>query len=200
MDTSALTWILEDNIHIRPLVASEAATLHASIMMNREHLDRWLRWSNSIQTEADALATIAVSAAKQERGLGFHNGIWVGAELAGGVVCRDIEPLHRRAEIGYWLGRNFTGKGLATRAVIRMIDHLFLVTRLHRLEMQCGVDNVRSRAIPERLGFRLEGIMRESHWITTQFVDHALYGLLAREWAERSDGPVAGAHSFHGYN
>jgi len=199
MDTHALTWTLDEQIRIRPLVASDAATLHASIMMNREHLDRWLRWSNSIQTEADAIATIAVSAAKQERGLGFHSGIWVGEELAGGVVCRDIEPLHRRAEIGYWLARNHTGKGLATRAAIRMIDHLFLVAQLHRVEMQCGVDNLRSRAIPERLGFRLEGIMRESHWITTQFVDHALYGLLSREWTERPR-PVAGAPSFHGYN
>jgi ribosomal-protein-serine acetyltransferase len=48
--------------------------------------------------------------------------------------------------------------------------------------MQCGVANVRSRAIPERLGFRLEGVRRQSHWITDQFVDHAVYGMLAPEW------------------
>jgi ribosomal-protein-serine acetyltransferase len=53
---------------------------------------------------------------------------------------------------------------------------------MHRIEMQCAVHNVRSRAVPERLGFRLDGIRRESYRITTEFVDSAVYGLLAGEW------------------
>jgi ribosomal-protein-serine acetyltransferase len=115
-------------------------------------------------------------------GTGFHSGIWTNGQLAGGVVCRDLDPQHRHAEIGYWLGAEFVGHGLAIGASKKAIDYLFLRRRMHRIEMQCGVDNIRSRAIPERLGFRLEGIRRESHWITTEFVDHAVYGLLESEW------------------
>ena len=67
---------------------------------------------------------------------------------------------------------------------------LFEVEGLHRVEMQCGVGNAPSRAVAERLGFRPEGIRRESHWITDRFVDHVVYGLLESEW--RPGPPDAG--------
>ncbi|HEY8061970.1 MAG TPA: GNAT family protein, partial [Gemmatimonadales bacterium] len=148
----------------------------------RDHLDRWLRWSNTIQSEADAQATVALFVGKRAAGTGFHSGIWVAGRLAGGVVCRDIDRQHWCAEIGYWLGADFTGRGLATRASSLAIDYLIGSRGMHRIEMQCAVHNVRSRAVPERLGFRLDGIRRESYRITTEFVDSAVYGLLAGEW------------------
>jgi ribosomal-protein-serine acetyltransferase len=54
--------------------------------------------------------------------------------------------------------------------------------QMHRVELICMVDNARSRAVAERLGFTLEGIKRESEWINGAFRDHALYSLLAHEW------------------
>ena len=63
--------------------------------------------------------------------------------------------------------------------------YLFDEVGLHRVEMQCGVENLKSRAVPERLGFKLEGIRRGSHWITNRFVDHAVYGMLSDEWGNR---------------
>lgn len=181
-DTSDLHWTLDDATRIRPLEPDDAPTLYQLIESSRDHLDRWLRWSNSIQSQADAAATIARYVAKRSSGTGFHSGIWVHGRLAGGIVCRDLDPVSRNAEIGYWLGQDFTGRGLAIRGTILMVDYLFRVRALHRLEMQCAVGNARSRAIPEQLGFRLEGIRRESTWIATGFADHAWYGLLDTEW------------------
>jgi ribosomal-protein-serine acetyltransferase len=54
--------------------------------------------------------------------------------------------------------------------------------------MICGVANVRSRAVAERLGFTNEGIRRESYWITDRFADHVVYGLLDREWRREQAG------------
>jgi ribosomal-protein-serine acetyltransferase len=54
--------------------------------------------------------------------------------------------------------------------------------------MLCGEENLASRAVAERLGYRPEGIRRESHWITDRFVDHVVYGMLDREWEAPSDG------------
>ena len=79
------------------------------------------------------------------------------------------------------MGEAFVGRGLVTKAAKRVVAHLFEAEQLHRLEMQCGTENVRSRAVPERLGFTLEGVRRQSHWITDRFIDHAVYGLLADE-------------------
>ncbi|MGH7593810.1 MAG: GNAT family N-acetyltransferase [Gemmatimonadales bacterium] len=183
MDTSQLSWTLMPGVQARPFEPDDAATVYRLIQANRAHLDRWIRWSSTIQSVADAADTIAQFVTRRASGTGFHNGIWVNGQLAGGVVCRDLEPVHRHAEIGYWLGTGFTGRGLAVHAATRAIDYLFGARQLHRIEMQCAVDNVRSRAIPEKLGFTLEGIRRESHWIMTRFADHAVYGMLAGEWA-----------------
>ncbi len=173
---------LGPDIFLRPLVPSDAAAVHALILENRAHLDRWLRWSSTVQTRADVDALIARFQAQLREGNGFHLGIWTTTGLAGGCVCWYIHRQNRNAEIGYWLGAAHLGRGLAGRSAAAVRDHLFRHEGLHRIEMQCAVDNTASRAIPERLGFRLEGIRRESHWITTQFLDHAIYGQLDREW------------------
>ncbi|MBC8170995.1 MAG: GNAT family N-acetyltransferase, partial [Anaerolineae bacterium] len=53
---------------------------------------------------------------------------------------------------------------------------------LHRVVIRCAAGNTRSRAIPERLGFKLDGIMRDEICIRGQYHDHVVYSLLAHEW------------------
>lgn len=176
---------LAAGVTVRPLELSDTPRFIELITANRGHLDRWLRWSSSIRTADDARALIDTFAAKSAAGDGFHCGIWCDGELAGGVVCWYIHRQNRNAEVGYWLGERFVGRGLAVRAAAWAVDQLFTVEGLHRVEMQCGVANSASRAVAERLGFTNEGTRRESHWVTDRFVDHVLYGMLQREWARR---------------
>ena len=167
---------------LRPMSADDAAAVLALVERNRAHLDKWLRWSARIKGRDDVDAMIERHRAAAAEGHGFHWGIWHQDELAGGVICHGINRLDENAEVGYWLGEEYTGKGLATRASAAAVDHLLKVEHLHRIEMVCGVANARSRAVAERLGFVNEGIRRESHWITDRYVDHVVYGLLAHEW------------------
>ena len=53
---------------------------------------------------------------------------------------------------------------------------------MNRVEIRCATENVRSRAVPERLGFKLEGILRQSIWRHKRYYDLAMYGILAEEW------------------
>lgn len=69
-----------------------------------------------------------------------------------------------------------------TKACKACIDYAFNELKLHRLEIRCAVENERSRAIPERLGFTNEGTIREAEWLYDHFVDHVVYGMLEREW------------------
>jgi ribosomal-protein-serine acetyltransferase len=164
------------------MAASDAGAVLALVDRNRAHLDKWLRWSARIKGPGDVDAMIGRQLAAAAEGNGFHWGIWWQDELAGGVICHWINRLDQNAEVGYWLGEEFTGRGLATRASAAAVDHLLKVEHLHRIEMLCGVGNSRSRAVAERLGFLNEGIRRDSHWITDRYVDHVVYGLLAHEW------------------
>ncbi|HET7469914.1 MAG TPA: GNAT family protein [Gemmatimonadales bacterium] len=175
-------------VTVRPLTQADGPAMHALLVASRAHLDRWLRWSSTLETPDDVATFIAGFEARLAARDGFHCGIRVDGALAGGVVCWYIHRQNRNAEVGYWLAEAFIGRGLATRAARWAVDRLFRIERLHRVEMQCGVENRASRAVAERLGFRAEGVRRDSHWITDRFVDHVVYGMLEREWEARTDG------------
>jgi ribosomal-protein-serine acetyltransferase len=72
-----------------------------------------------------------------------------------------------------------------TRSVSAVLDLAFGRYGMHRVEIRAAPGNVRSRAIPERLGFTEEGLCREVEWLYDHFVDHVVYGMLAREWTRK---------------
>lgn len=69
-----------------------------------------------------------------------------------------------------------------TGAVRALLDHAFGVWDLHRVIIEVVVDNARSRAIPERLGFREEALLREAKLIRGSYEDAVLYAMLASDW------------------
>ncbi|WP_185443082.1 GNAT family N-acetyltransferase [Kribbella qitaiheensis] len=93
-----------------------------------------------------------------------------------------INKAMRSGEVGYWLDADFVGRGLVTRTVTAILDHAFGQLGLERIGLTATADNLRSRSVAERLGFTLEGVVREAAAFPTERRDVALYGLLAREW------------------
>jgi ribosomal-protein-serine acetyltransferase len=72
-----------------------------------------------------------------------------------------------------------------TEAVRAHVDHAFATWELNRILIQAAVDNGRSRAIPERLGFREEGVLREVERVGGRMLDGVVYAMLAGDWPAR---------------
>ena len=178
---------VRSGVSLRSLRQRDAAAMHQLIIDSRTHLDRWLRWSAALQSVDDVSEFVMMFEKREAEGAGFHLGMWTEDGLAGGVVCWHIDQLNRNAEVGYWLGATFTGGGLASAAARTVVGYLFESVELNRVEMQCGVPNLRSRRVAERCGLKQEGIRRESHWITDRFVDHVMYAALCKEWMDELD-------------
>lgn len=96
-----------------------------------------------------------------------------------------IDWVNRNAMIGYWIAGDYQGKGIMTRACTALISYAFETLRLHRIDIRCATGNAKSCAIPRRLGFSYEGILREAKWLYDHFVDLNVYSMLDREWRER---------------
>ena len=94
----------------------------------------------------------------------------------------EIDTAARSAEIGYWLDTDFVGRGLVTRATTTMLGHAFGPLGMQRVGLRTTIDNARSRAVAERLGFTQEGILRAAAAFPDGRRDLVCYGLLANEW------------------
>jgi ribosomal-protein-serine acetyltransferase len=69
-----------------------------------------------------------------------------------------------------------------TKACRTLITYAFTELALNKVEIHGATENIRSCAIPKRLGFTQEGILRDAEWLYDHYVDTVIYGLLAREW------------------
>jgi ribosomal-protein-serine acetyltransferase len=171
---------IRDGAVLRPYSEDDAAELTAVVAENREHLARWLPWAATYGHQ-DSLDFIALSRAQIEAGEGFEGAIVVDGELVGGAGFHAVDRLNRSTSIGYWLAAEAQGGGLMTATVRALLDQAFGAWELHRVVIEAVVDNVRSRAIPERLGFTEEGVLREAKLIRGRYEDAALYAMLASD-------------------
>lgn len=167
---------------LRQLADPDAEALFCLIEKNRSYLREWLPWVDATKTRADALRFIDSTARDRDAGDAFHLGIFFDGQLAGVIGHHRIDWASRAGALGYWLAEAQRGKGLMTASCRAVIRHAFEVLELHRIEIRCATANRRSRAIPERLGFRFEGVRREAEWLYDHHVDLAIYGQLRREF------------------
>jgi ribosomal-protein-serine acetyltransferase len=176
-----------DGLHIRLLEEKDAAGLFSLIDANRKELRDWLPWVDRTRSMGDSAFFIRKALEQHKNCTGLHAGIWQDGKLAGVIGYVNIDVNNRRAMIGYWLSAPYRGRGLASRACMAMIDVAFNKLLLNKVEIFCAIDNLKSRAIPERLGFKAEGILRQYEWANDHFVDMVAYGMLAGEWKEARD-------------
>ena len=97
----------------------------------------------------------------------------------------NFHHISRRAEIGYILGKDHWGQGLMNEALHVLIDYAFNILNLHRLEADIDPRNEASRQSLLRLGFTLEGLLRERWIVNAEIADSEIYGLLHNEWKQR---------------
>lgn len=174
--------VVDAELELIPLDFSETERLFHLTESNRDYLRRWLPWLDGVREPAGTRKFIALSKNQKEEGQGFHAGIWVKGELAGVIGHSNMSQVNRSVTLGYWLGAKYQARGIMTRACRAMIDHAFEELGLYRVEIRCSTGNHKSRAIPERLGFTREGVLRQVEWLYDHFEDHVVYGLLASEW------------------
>jgi ribosomal-protein-serine acetyltransferase len=167
---------------LRPLSTNDAATLFALVDANRAYLRNWLPWLDGTRCEADTLAFITRVVREEEEGRVATRLIEHDGALCGVIGFHAIDALNRKCEIGYWLAEKYQGRGVITACVERLIRHGFEDRQLNRIAIHVAVGNAKSRAIPERLGFKSEGVLREAGWRYNHFVDLVVYALLRAEW------------------
>ena len=131
-------------------------------------------------TRADADEWIAQNA---ERTTATHLAICDAGGPVGsvGLTLREADYRHS-AEIGYWLGQPFWGRGIATAAVKAMTAYAFESLGLTRLEAHIFARNHASARVLEKAGFQREGYLRKASMKEGEELDNVLYAVLKEDW------------------
>jgi ribosomal-protein-serine acetyltransferase len=176
---------LSEDSELRALSEADADELDALVEANRRHLAPWMPWAAEQRIEGTR-EFLRATVEKRGRGEALDCAVVLDGRIVGSAGYPRIDPIARTAEIGYWVAEQHQGRGLMTRAVIALIEHGFGELGFHRIEIRAAADNARSRAIPERLGFTQEGVLREADLAGGRRHDLVVYGLLASDRAARS--------------
>ncbi|MFZ6757523.1 GNAT family N-acetyltransferase [Undibacterium sp. Ji50W] len=121
-------------------------------------------------------------------------GIWWGISskeapdhLLGTCGLHEWEQEHHCAETGFWLSPDHWGKAVIPECLSVMIAHCFQHLGLHRLQAMVEPENIASWRLLEKLGFRLEGVLRECEYKHARYVDLKCYSMLATEFRSGQD-------------
>lgn len=172
---------IAEGAQLRPWREDDAAALTEVIAANRDHLMEWLPWAELHGFE-DSVEYLRRKRLQVEMNDGFEGPIELDGRIVGTAGFHRIDWINRTTSIGYWLAAEAQGRGLMSAAVAALLDHAFGVWELHRVFIEVVVGNERSKAIPERLGFRREALLREAKLIRGSYEDTLLYAMLAPDW------------------
>lgn len=176
--------IINDYTFLEELKLSHAEIIFTAIDQNRAFLRKWLPFVDFTQKLADTERFVRSVMNKITSNRDEVYVIWHKHEFAGLIGFKDIDRINDKIEIGYWLIRKMTGKGIATEATRKMVNLAFRNMDMNRVTIRCGVGNEKSSAIPKRLGFTFEGIERNGERHNHNYIDLEVFSLLRNDWVQ----------------
>jgi [ribosomal protein S5]-alanine N-acetyltransferase len=192
----------EGPVGLRPLRLRDASVLRDARRRNAE----WLRpWEPTLPESlpqpsqlGSYVAMVRAIRAEARRGIAMPWAITVDGEFAGQLTVGGITwGSSRSAQVGYWIDQRFAGRGGTPTAVALAVDHAFFAVGLHRIEANVRPENVASRRVVDKLGFREEGVRQRYLHIDGAWRDHICYALtvedvprgLVDRWRRRNASP-----------
>jgi ribosomal-protein-serine acetyltransferase len=174
---------VENNLRLEPIDKRFSKALIQAISNNRDHLSPFLPWVPNMQTEIDSQNYIANCEMLSALGKEVSFVILLNEELVGRIGLHHLDQANRKASIGYWLTKNAEGNGIILKSCRKLIPYGFEKLHLQRIEITAAVENSRSQAIPEKLHFKKEGILRSAELINNRYHDLVVYSILKDEWS-----------------
>jgi RimJ/RimL family protein N-acetyltransferase len=151
-------------VMLRPWRRGDGRALWGAIDESRDHLAPWMPWlddtRNPDDSEEYAIRAGAHWSLREDLAVGIFER--ESGRVLGGSGLHRIDWTLRRFEIGYWLREDAEGHGYALETAQLLTRLAFDVLEACRVEIRMDTANVRSRRVPERLGFRLEATLRQA--------------------------------------
>jgi len=182
MDLAKTYRIETERLVIRCYEPGDASKLHDAITRSLDHLRPWLPWVQHEPKAPEArVDLVRMFRGQFDLGMDYAFGIFdkMETEVIGSTGLHTRIGKNAR-EIGYWIGVDHIGKGYATEAVSALVRTGFAIEELSRIEIRCAPDNTSSRHVPEKLGFRMEGVIQRT--LSDDIVDTMIWAMTKKDY------------------
>jgi ribosomal-protein-serine acetyltransferase len=182
---SVVSILIDNNLLLRSYHVEDARDLFQAVNESRAHLRPWLIWVDSTTKQEHSLQFIQMSLQQQHSQEALALGIFYNRKIIGGIGMHHWDHVLEKAYLGYWISKEYEGQGIVNKCLERFIDFIFDKVGLNKLEIHFIPSNKRSACVAERLGFKVEGVLRDSYVVNGVFTDIVITGLLKKEWHDK---------------
>ncbi|WP_138420616.1 GNAT family N-acetyltransferase [Aquibacillus sediminis] len=172
---------IDDEVALKLIDHSDAESIFALTNQFRDYLREWLSWVDNTKQLSDTRSYIEGCLKGYAAQTSLTTVILVEETIVGVAGFNEINWSNKTVQIGYWLGKEYQGRGIMTKVAQALTTYAFEVIRMNKVEIRAAAGNSKSRSIPERLDFKKEGCIRQAEWLYDHFVDHVVYGKLKEE-------------------
>jgi RimJ/RimL family protein N-acetyltransferase len=158
-----------DRLTIRAPRPGDGPEIHTAVRETFDDLKAWMPWAQQMPTLEESEAVVR----RAQCQFLAREDLTLFLFLKGADTLVGASGLHRinwdipKFEIGYWCRKRFQGQGYITESTKAIAEFAFETLGAKRVEIRCDPKNVRSRGIPDRLGFKLEGTLRNESLSTS---------------------------------
>jgi ribosomal-protein-serine acetyltransferase len=149
---------------------------------DRDYLGQWLSWVPKVQSCDDVKQNL------RDRIDGYNTGtsasfyVVYNNVIVASVGFITINKNDKKGEIGYWISSQYQGKGIVSKSVKACISYGFEKLALNKIIIQCARGNSRSINLAGKLGFGIEGVLKEDRIRNNRYHDTFYFSLFKKEY------------------
>lgn len=186
MDEPSIIIAETDRIKLRAMQTKDADEVYE--YRNQPDVMLFQGWTPESPTEVSDYAKGMMTRKEAEPGHWYQVVLEFHEQVVGDVAfCIETE-FKQQAELGIAINTNFQKLGLAQEAIKGLVSYLFTKHQLHRIHVSIDPENLASRTLFERCGFRFEGHLKKAVWFNEQWCDDIIMAILNEEWLESKTG------------
>jgi len=174
--------VVDEHLMLRTYTREDARELLLVVDKNRAHLRPWLTWVDTTTRPEHSLEFIERYSALLHNQEGIALGIFYDGHIVGGLGMDQWNHQLRKASIGYWIAKEYEGKGILSKCLTHFLNFSFEQLRLNKIEIHFIAANSRSATIAKRFGAKIEGVLRDSYLLNGKLEDLIIAGILISEW------------------
>lgn len=173
---------IDNNLILQAISQDFAEKIYNTINSQRPYLREWLPF---VDTTTDLYDTVSYIDSVLEVDEIQREHVFViqyRNDFAGIIGFKQTDKANKKTEIGYWLSEVYQGNGIIIRSCKELINFAINNLDINRIQIKVAVGNMKSKRIPQKLGFKFEGIERDGELLANGFTDIEVYSLLKSEF------------------